>query len=134
MIAIEDPARAHQQDPVREFDGQFRLMQRAQNCKAPRTGKLAHQSQNKACRIRIEAGDRLIREQDAAVLHQGPGNRHPLLLAARKRIRALVFLFGKPDGSKCGFCLFPEVFGLGPHGNPPDRDRGQNGSQHIGRS
>ena len=38
---------------------------------------------------RIERGDRLVGEQDLRLLHQRPGDRHPLLLAARERVAAL---------------------------------------------
>ncbi len=56
--------------------------------------------------LQIEAGDRLIGEQDAAVLHQGTGNRNPLLLSARKCNRTLVFLFGKPNGRERSLRIF----------------------------
>ena len=40
-----------------------------------------------SCRAWIERGDRLVRQDDRRLLHQRPGDRRPLLLAAGKRRR-----------------------------------------------
>jgi hypothetical protein len=67
-----------------------RLMQRAHDRHASRMRDVAHQGQDRNCRAGVEARDRLIREQDLALLRECARDRNPLLLPARQGISTLM--------------------------------------------
>ena len=47
---------------------------------------------------RVEVGQRLVHEEDEGLAHDGPGERHPLALAARELPRLAVDQRGQPEG------------------------------------
>ena len=52
---------------------------------------------NRLARLRIEVAGRFIGEEDAGAVDEGPCERHPLLLAARKLGRVVVGAVAEPD-------------------------------------
>ena len=47
---------------------------------------------------RVEVGQRLVHQEDEGLAHDGPGQRHPLALAARELPRLAVEQRGQPEG------------------------------------
>ena len=46
----------------------------------------------------VQVAGRLVRQQERGAVDQGPGERHPLLLAGGQLVRAVALLAGEVDG------------------------------------
>ena len=57
---------------------------------------LLHQIQNALAGLAVEVGGRLVRQHDARIDRQGPGNSHPLALPAAQLIRHVVGISLQP--------------------------------------
>jgi hypothetical protein len=101
-LSWRDATLVHGQDPVGKARGKLRLMQRAQDCHAARMRNLAHERQDGDGRFRIEAGDRLVGEQDPAFLCQRPRDCDALLLPSRQRVGTLMPMIGQSDRFRSG--------------------------------
>ena len=62
-------------------------------------------------RRRVEAGNRFVREHEAWVLHQRPGDPYPLLLSAAQRVSAIECFFLNADPGEVHHGHFPILTG-----------------------
>ena len=75
-------------------------MQTAQDSNAPLSGDGAQDVEHAFSCLRIEAGNRLISQDEPALLGQYTGNRNALLLTARESISSLRSIIKQPYAIK----------------------------------
>src|SRR6516165_8331741 len=84
-------------DPGAEFRRELHVVDVAQDRDVELARDLANQSHHLARDLGIETRCRLVDEQKARVLDEGPGNTYALPLPARQPVRALVDMLRQPD-------------------------------------
>ena len=92
-------------DSIEVAFGELRLMESAEECHAMRCGEPAEERQDLVAKIGIERSNRLIRQQETRLLHEGARNRDALLLAARELVGAATQLRRNRDVLERGTCL-----------------------------
>src|SRR5690606_28333220 len=89
--AVEaDPAVEHQDDPVGDGEGLPDAVVGQQHAKAPPRTQVVDECLDLAYRLGVDAGERLVKQQEVRVYRQAPGDLEPAALAARERVRAVV--------------------------------------------
>ena len=96
------PARPHPDDAVAAPAGQAEVVQADEQRAAAVGDHLAEQVHHFLGPGRVEARHRLVGEDQLGLLHEHPGQRHPLLLAAGEPVGALEELVGDADPGQGG--------------------------------
>jgi hypothetical protein len=117
---LKDPAAVHEHDPVGRRPGEAHLVADHHHGHAG-GGQVPHDVQDLVDHLRVQGRGRLVEQQQLGLHGQGPGDRHPLLLAARQLGRELAGLVLDPDP---GQQLAGPALGLLP-GLAADLDRAQ---------
>src|SRR5216683_8208785 len=94
LAVVDDLAKPHGDDPMGVSLGQLEVVDGAENGDAVPPVHVAQVVENHERRFGIEAGDRLVGEEDLGVLGQRSGERDPLLLATGKRVGPDIGLLG----------------------------------------
>ena len=126
-----DLAVAEADDAVGPRDGEVDLVQAADDGEPLVGGDLADERHHLVARLGVERGDRLVGEEDARVLHEGAGDRHALLLAARQGVGALVGAVEQPDAVEVPEGGEPARLRVRPQPEPRAADAGQRAGQHV---
>src|SRR5215212_4804954 len=95
LVAL-DPAVAHANYPV-SATGNGDFVGDEDECLTLFSVEIYQQVHDLPGGLRVQCPGRLVRPHYGWVVYQGPGDRHPLLLAATHFVRALVSLLGNPD-------------------------------------
>ncbi len=82
-LVFEDPAFVHEDDPCRDPMGKTHLMGDHDHGHAF-AGQVRHHIEDLVDHLRVQGGGGFVKEHDLGLHGQGPGNGHPLLLAARE--------------------------------------------------
>ena len=81
---LHDPAALKHDHPLAEATGHAQVVGHKEQGKAKAALEIAQQRQHLRLHFGIEHADALIAEQHLGLQHQGPGDGHALLLAARE--------------------------------------------------
>ena len=94
---LHDPALAHQRDPVGHAHRLLGLVGDEQHRRPLLLEDVERLVADAVAQPVVEAGERLVHQQDRRPRRQRPRQRHPLLLAARELVRVLVAVPRQPD-------------------------------------
>ena len=92
----DDLAVVDERDPVAQLLGLFEVVRRQQDRRAPRVDPLDVVPQLEP-QLDVDAGGRLVEDQQPRAVHQRPREDQPALHAARERPRAVVALGGERE-------------------------------------
>ena len=84
---LDDPAEVHHRDPVGDVPGQPEVVGDHEDAEAELLAQLEQQRQDLAADRRVEAGDRLVGDQQLRLEGQRAGDQHALPLAAGQLVR-----------------------------------------------
>ena len=96
MVEGDDPAAVHDRDAIAELLRLLHVVGRQHDGVAP-VAKRAHEAPQVAARLRVEAGGRLVEEQDARIVDERRRDAEALLLAAGQRSHLALRLLGQLD-------------------------------------
>lgn len=93
---FDDATIVHRGDPIRVLQNPV-IVGDDDGASTRLTHEIAEQIHDALSVFRIECGGRLIANDESGMVHKGARNRHPLLLSARKLVRALFHVIAEPD-------------------------------------
>src|SRR5260370_2410401 len=80
-VFMLNPAMLDSDDSIEIFVGVLLLVQRAQQSKPALVSQAAQQRKDLMAQLRVQAGDRFVRQKECRLLNQRPGYSHALVLA-----------------------------------------------------
>jgi hypothetical protein len=104
VALFHDETVVHEDDPIGDVPSEVHLM-RDDEHRHSLTSKITDYGQNLADELGVEGRGDLVKQQQARLHRKAPGDRHPLLLPARKLYGIRFSFVGQPDLAQKVSCL-----------------------------